>query len=217
MGSGYEGTLKAGRDARLDPRLLDKTHPDDANEIVLTLSTDLIGKIQAVYYYASWDPIALRAEQNAVMLPSRESVALDENREADLALCLSDTTVHIAEDRQGHISAVYKNGRGEQYEAGHLCVWEDGVKIQDDLDDPDGKLAGIVLVKENGRYCGVVCNQNICDSILLRMLLCEDRDLDGYRLLHTWYGDEGKEPCRAQRRIDFLTRSSWATQVWRLE
>ncbi len=204
-------------DARLDPRLLDKTHPDDANEIVLTLSTDLIGKIQAVYYYASWDPIALRAEQNAVMLPSRESVALDENREADLALCLSDTTVHIAEDRQGHISAVYKNGRGEQYDAGRLCVWQDGVKIQDDLTDPDGKLAGIVLVKENGRYCGVVCNQNICDSILLRMLLCEDRGLDGYRLLHTWYGDEGKEPCRAQRRIDFLTRSSWATQVWRLE
>ena len=208
---------KKAIDAHLDLRLLDKTHPNDGNGMILTLSTDLIGKMKALCYYAFWNPDTGRSDQNAAVLASSESIVLDETREGDLAMCLSDTTVHISEDQQGHISAVYNNGRGEQYAAGRLCVWQDGIKIQDDLTDPDAKLAGIVLVKENGRYCGVVCSQTICDSILLRMLLCEDCNMDCYRLLDTWYGDAGKELSQAQRRINYLTRTAWAAQVWQLK
>ena len=205
------------QDANMDMRLLDKIHPNDRNGVVLTLSTDLIGKVKPLNYYAFWNPSTGRAEQSARMLASSESVIMDENHGADLAMCQSDIVLRIWEEHEGRVSALYLNSHGEQYDVGRICVWQNGIKIQDDLTDPDPSLAGIVLVKEGDRYCGVICNQNICDSILLRTLLCEDRNLDRYRLLGTWYGDTGKESSQAQNRINYLTRTAWAVQVWQLE
>ena len=205
------------QDANMDMRLLDKIHPNDRNGVVLTLSTDLIGKVKPLNYYAFWNPSTGRAEQSARMLASSESVIMDENHGADLAMCQSDIVLRIWKEHEGRVSALYLNSHGEQYNVGRICVWQNGIKIQDDLTDPDPSLAGIVLVKEGDRYCGVICNQNICDSILLRTLLCEDRNLDRYRLLGTWYGDTGKESSQAQNRINYLTRTAWAVQVWQLE
>lgn len=217
LACGRDEAEKIAQDAKLDLRLLDKTHPRDDGGIALVLSTDLIGKAKALNYYAFWNPSAGRAEQSARILPSKESAVLNENHEADLAMGQSGIVLHLSEDPQGRVSAFFSNSRGERYEIGRICVWQDGRKLQDDVNDPDPRFAGLVLVKEGGRYCGVLCNQIICDSILLRMLLCEDGKVENFRLLGTWYGETGKEPCQAQRRVDYLARTAWAVQVWQAE
>ena len=208
------GEMLQGRG--LDRSLLEKTHPAASNAVVLTLSTDLIEYSRAMHYYASWNPETGSAGQSSGILASDGSVIPDDNHNADLAMCRSNVILHISENEDGQIAASYIGSDGQQYAAGRICVWQDGIKIQDNTPNPDPRPAGVVLVKEGNRYCGVICSQDLCDCILLRLLLCEDRGLEAFRLAGTWYGDSEHEPSAAERRIRFPKISSRASQVWEI-
>ena len=212
--AGAERLLRA---SGMDPDLLNQTHPERHGGLVLTLSTDLLGKYKALEYYAFWNPKTGRTEQNDLMLLSGASAAPDENGRAELAMQNSDVVLHISEEASGRVSVTVSNSRGETYRAGRVCVWQDGVKRRDDRSDPDSGEIGIVLVKEDGRYCALLCHRDLCDSLLFRLLFCEDRRAEDLRLLGTWYGDTERESCAAQRRIGTGDRTQWTAQVWRLE
>ncbi|MCR5461157.1 MAG: hypothetical protein K6F51_14915 [Acetatifactor sp.] len=208
------GVLKA---ANVDESLLDETHPLDSNTVALTLSTDLMGKIDAITYYGFWDPKEGRVTEDVSYRISKSSVALDEEGKADLEMIGSGIVLHVTEDSQGHVSADYHDASGKLYELGRICVWQDGVKLQDERIQTEDSKPSVVLVKEGNRYCGVICTDNLADSMLLRLLLCEDKSVSNLRYLGTWYGNAEKEPCEAQRRIDPSRHTAWATQLWLYE
>ncbi len=205
------GVLKA---ANVDESLLDETHPLDSNTVALTLSTDLMGKIDAIAYYGFWNPEEGKVTGDVSYRISQSSAALDEEGKADLSMIGSSVVLHVAEDPQGHVSADYHDGQGNAYELGRICVWQDGVKLQDERIPGSESKPSVVLVKEGDRYCGVICTDNLADSVFLRLLLCEDKSISNLRRLGTWYGYSEKEPCEAQRRIDPSKHVAWATQLW---
>ena len=205
------GVLKA---ANADESILEETHPLDSNTVALTLSTDLMGKIDAIAYYGFWDPREGKMTESVNYRISRSSAALDENGKADLTMINSGIVLHVTEDAQGHVSADYHDAQGKAYELGRICVYEDGVKIQDERIPRDEPKPSLVLVKEGDRYCGVICTDNLTDSVFLRLLLCEDKSISNIKYLGTWYGNAENEPCEAQRRIDHSKHTAWATQLW---
>lgn len=208
------GALKA---ANVDESILDETHPLDSNSVALTLSSDLMGKIDAIAYYGFWDPKEGRVTEDVSYRISKSSVALDEEGKADLEMIGSGIVLHVTEDDQGHVTADYHDASGKLYELAHICVWQDGVKLQDERIRTEESKPSVVLVKEGKRYCGVICTDNLTDSMLLRLFVCEDKNVPNLKYLGTWYGNVEKEPCAAQRRIDHTKITAWATQLWLYE
>ncbi|MBP1587382.1 MAG: hypothetical protein ILO53_03145 [Clostridia bacterium] len=209
----------------LDKSILDKTHPLESNEIVLTLSTDLLGKMRALNYYAFWNPAKGRSEMNAGITVSDGSKVLSEEGRADVTMFRSDAVVHVTVNADGSVSANYSDATGKVYELGRLCVWKDGVLVSDEciesrLTGDGGEVrsypTGCVLLIEGDRICGLLCPREVCGSVLVRCLVCEDESVGTLELLGTWYGETEAEPCAAQRRLGVYSESTWVTQVWRL-
>ncbi len=211
-----EGAAELLREAGVDLSILEKTHPEESNGIVLTLSTDLFAKLGAICYYGFWDPGHEAVGAFTDIRFSSESVSLNESGEADLGMLQSGVVLHITEDSPGHITALYRDAQGGVYNLGRICVWQNGIKIQDEQTVPETRSPSLVLVKEGERYCGIICTKNLCDSMLIRLLFCEDNNVEGMRLIDTWYGDTEKEPCAAQSRINYMSQTTWATQVWQI-
>ena len=62
----------------------------------------------------------------------------------------------------------------------------------------------------------MVISQNLCDSMLIRLMFCEDAQVPGIRHLGTWYGSDDLDTCAAQRRIEINYVHAWCTQVWQV-
>ena len=201
----------------IDLELLDQTHPISTNKMALTLSTDLIGKIAAISYYGFWSPEAGGVTEYVDYRVSSKSVTLNEEGKADIPMLRSDIQLHMTEEENGHVTAWYDDTQGTVYQPGRICVWEDGRKLQDERASTETAWLSTVLVKEGDRYSCVICTDNLTDSMLLRLLFCEDRSVENLKFLGTWYGDTEKEPCSAQRRVDNTKIAAWATQLWLYE
>lgn len=197
----------------LDPVLAERTHPADSNEILLVLGTDLLGKIQALSYFAGWDPVTRSPGETAFSITSTAS-AVPEEGGAELTMNAKGYTLRLREEEDGGIRAEYTKDGDPPRIPCRTVVWENGIRVQDQANGTDGLAA--VLLREDGRYCGILCTEQLCDSMLMRMLAGEDAALPEATLLGTWYGDREGEPSDAQRRIRYGGRPAWARQVWRI-
>ncbi|MBQ3277417.1 MAG: hypothetical protein IJH47_10300 [Oscillospiraceae bacterium] len=200
------------RERGLPPSLLDKTHPLRAGPVLLSLSTDLLGKIRAISYFAFWDPETKTAPSVSPIVFSLSSAEMCGGA-AEIPM-RGGRTVYLREDAQGRLRAEYSGPEGERAVPSRLCVWEEGNRRQDDRVD-NGALAAVV-VKENGRCCALLCEEVLCDSMLVRMMVCEDVTMAQAVRLGTWYADTQSESMAAQRRSDYSIRSSRASQVWEI-
>ena len=72
-----------------------------------------------------------------------------------------------AED--GTIRAEYIQDGGAPQAPCRTVVWENGIRIQDEITGTSDLAA--VLFREDGRYCGILCTERLCDSMLFRMML----------------------------------------------
>lgn len=208
-----EGAEAILEEAGADPGLAAKTHPADSNGLVLVLGTDLMGKIQALSYFADWDPATGSPGEPVLSMTSTGSVALEAGA-AELAMAARGYVLRLREAEDGTIRAEYTQDGGAPQIPCRTVVWENGIRIQDEITGTSDLAA--VLFCEDGRYCGMLCTERLCDSMLFRMLAGEDQNLPGATRLGTWYGDCEMEPCAAQRRIRYATRPAWARQVWRI-
>ena len=72
---------------------------------------------------------------------------------------------------------------GETFSPGRICCWKDGEKTQDLVYSGEGPA--VVLAEREGRTSALVCSQNLCNSMLIRLLFCQDRTAEGVTLLNT--------------------------------
>ena len=203
--------------AGLSVDILDMTHPSGDGKVVLTLSTDLIAKIRALNHYAFWNLRTGDTDNGSGTSISLGSVPFDGTDKADIPMYGSGVTLNVSADTEGKIYAEYSDAAGNVFKIGRLCVWEEGTLVQDEILNTDPGLAAAVLVKENGRICGMLCSQDICSSMLVRLFVCGDKNVSGIDFMGEWHGSSDKESCAAQRRISTFARTSWATQLWMFE
>ena len=191
--------------------LLDKTHPEDENPILLVLSSDMMAKIDAIAYYGLWDTDTVSRGEGVYWMPGSASQELLPGSEAVFTLLDPSITLTARMDETGFVQ-VYQQANGEAYHLSRLCVWRDGVRVQDTPLPGNGPAT--VLIEENGRTALFSCSPNLCDSLLVRLYVCMDRTLDGAQLLGNWEGLSSGDLCPAQRRLNVLNQSFWSTQVW---
>ena len=200
--------------AGIDQKYLDMTHPLSSNDMALTLSSDLMGKILAMGYYGFWDPAKGEVTEKVAMFYSRRSFTFDAEGKAAVPMIGANAVTYLTMDPEGTLSAYYTDEQGNQHGVGRVCIWEDGVKIQDKKNVTYRMQPCVILVKEGERYCCALCTNNLTDSMLVRLFFCEDKSVENLTYLGTWYGNTEKEPCAAQRRIDYTHVPSYATQLW---
>lgn len=194
--------------------LLLLTHPADPDPLLLILNSDMLRIYRSLGYFGFWDPAAGAQAENVYMLPSSGSAVL-QNGVAEFSMTDSSYSVILRQDseEQGQFTAEYLD-HGERCIPCRLVLWENGKKIQDTIftDVP----YAVVIVKEKNRYCAVLCSENMCDSMLIRLLVCEDKSIPCAAYVHTWYGQEN-DPCSVQRRINYTSLSSAAVQAWEID
>ena len=196
--------------------LLSMTHPANPDPLLLVLNSDMLRIYRSLGYFGFWDPGTNAQKETVFILPSSVSAVIN-TEETGLSMTDSRYTLFLRPDGQGHISAEYSD-REKRYTPCRLQVWEDGKKIQDEIPDDtktDDRLAAIVA-KEGNRYCGVLCSENVCGSMLIRLLVCQDKSMPQAQYLNTWYGRK-KDDSEAQRRINYTSFPSISVQVWEIE
>ena len=97
---------KALREEGLPQDLLQKTHPENPNPLVLSLSPDLLAKCGAIAYFAFWDPAAREQKEKAYAYTSTASA---EMKDGSLKLKMSNKKykVYLQEDSEGRITGQY--------------------------------------------------------------------------------------------------------------
>ena len=88
------------------------------------------------------------------------------------------------------------------------------MKVQDTA--LPGSGPAVILVRENGVYTAVSCSPNLCDSMLFRLYICQDRTIQGAKLTGTWYGKPTGDPSPAQQRVTMAGLTVWPAQVWEI-
>ncbi len=196
--------------------LLNMTHPTDPDPLLLVLNSDMLRIRRPLGYFGFWDPGTKAQKETVFILPSSASAVINAE-ETELPMTNSRYAVFLQKDAQGHISAEYSDHE-ERNAPCRLQVWEKGKKILDEFSgdaETDDRLA-VIAVKDGERYCAVLCSQNICSSMLIRLLVCEDRSIPQTQYLNTWYGRENDD-SKAQRRINYKSLPSVSVQVWEIE
>ena len=204
---------KVLRDMDIDGALLDRTHPEASDPLLLALSTDMLSKHRALAYFGWWNPDEKAQEAEAFATASASSVPLENGQSGEIAMLDKAYTLYLSADQDGALSGEYADD-GERRKLSRIVVWEAGNRIQDDALDGDGCAA--VIVREAGRYSALLCSENLCDSMLVRMMACEDAGIAAADRLDTWYTDAGEEICAAQRRIQYDDPAAWCVQLWRI-
>ena len=192
--------------------LLDKTHPREERPLLLVMSDDMISKLSAIAHYALWDMEAMAPAGEVSWAVCARSEMLEPGDMVSFET--EDRAVRmIAQmDDEGKIQG-YPSVDGNFTVLSRLCVWKDGVKMQDTGTGGNGMAA--VLVKEDDRYACFFCSVNLCDSMLVRLFICRDRTIPRIRLLGTWENHtENEDPCSAQRRISPAGYAGQVVQIW---
>ena len=193
--------------------ILEYTHPETGSPLVLTLSTDMVAKHGTLAYFAFWNPAARAQEEKTFAVIPDASIALESSRECDMPMRGGEYTLHLSMDAQGRIACTYSGEQGTVTPS-RLCVWEQGERIQDEQYGNDH--AAVVVVREGKSCSAMLCSANLCDSMLIRLMFCEDAHIPGIRHLGTWYGGDDLDTCAAQRRIEINYIHVWCTQLWQI-
>lgn len=203
------GELPAFLTAEQREALLDLTHPREENPILLVLSSDLLRKLRAVSWYGFWDPRALSPAGEAWCTAGIASAVLSPGSETVFRTLVPDLTVSVRTEPSGLLKVSETYG-GRSLQPARVCLWRDGRKVQDL--HLSGSGPAVVLVEEEGRTALFCCTENLCDTMLVRLLVCADQSL-GLRLSGTWYGRRA-DPCPAQCRLFAADRTAWSVQLW---
>ena len=193
--------------------VLDRTHPEEENPILLVLSTDLLSKLGAIAYFGLWDPHTTSQTGSVYWMTGSASRELAPGGEAVFSFTDSSILLTARMDEDGFVR-VSQTQNGEAYHLSRLIVWRDGEKVQDTPLPGNGPVT--ILIEEEGRTALFSCSPNLADSLLVRLYVCGDQTLQGAELLGTWEGAYTADPCPAQRRIGNLGLSGRITQVWDL-
>lgn len=194
-------------------KLLDMTHPKEEKPLLLLLTGDLMVKLEALSYFGLWDLETRTVTGTVYWTHGDASRVLSPGGEAVWHMQTPGIVLRVKMDEAGTAEAeMDKNG--VQYQLSRLCVWEDGVKVQDTA--LPGSGPAVILVRENGVYTAVSCSPNLCDSMLFRLYLCGDRTIQGAKLIGTWYGKPTGDPSPAQQRVTMAGLTVWPAQVWEI-
>ena len=199
--------------AGISGEILEYTHPETNSPLVLTLSTDMVAKHGSLAYFAFWNPAARAQEEKTLLGIPDASIVLESGRESDMPVNGGEYTIHLSMDAQGRIACTYSGEQGTVTPS-RLCVWEDGKRLQDEQYGNDH--AAVAVVREGNSCSALLCSANLCDSMLIRLMFCEDVQVPGIRHLGTWYGSDDLDTCAAQRRIEINYVHAWCTQVWQV-
>lgn len=193
--------------------VLDMTHPEEEKPLLLALTGDLLVKLEALSYFGLWDLETRTAADSVYWTHGDASRELSPGGETVWHMQTPGIVLRVKTDEAGTAEAeMDKNG--VQYQLSRLCVWKDGVKVQDTALPGDGPA--VILVCENGVYTAVSCSPNLCDSMLFRLYICQDRTVKGADLLGTWYGNPIGDPSPAQQRVTMAGLTVWPAQVWEI-
>ena len=178
--------------------LLDKTHPKDKVPLLIVMTDDMIAKAGVISYYGLWDLETMEPSGAMNWSPCTRSEVLEPGGAVVFETSNRAVSVIARMDENGAVQCVPMiNGNASVLS--RLCVWRDGEKLQD-TGPADGGIAA-VLVEDEGRFACFLCTPNMCDTMLVRMFICEDRSIPGIRLLGSWENPGGTDPCPAERRI----------------
>ena len=200
------------RDLNLPPALSEMIYPEASNPLLLSLGTDLLSKLNALEYYAYWDPEE-RASHSSSFISFSTGSARMENGTVRIETDNAFFSLVLRENGQGKADVFYDQ-EGDLVIPRHVRVWEDGILIRS-VDRGNAPLS-VVIIKDGDEYSGALCSEEYCDSMIMRLLVCEDRETDGITWLGTWYSGAEDTCSGAQRRLNYKNQFSWANQVWRI-
>jgi len=153
-----------------------------------------------------------------------ESEDADAQEPVEIPMTDGQYSVTLSRDPQGRITAQYTD-HGEQYTPSRIVIWENGQRIRDDrqtglqsaedMEEQASTLA-LVLVKEEEQYSALLCSENICDSVLIRLLAGEDRTMEEAEYRGTWYGTSRSDVSAVQKRINSDNWQTWTVQAWQI-
>ncbi len=193
--------------------VLDMTHPEEEKPLLLALTGDLLVKLDALSYFGLWDLETRTVADKVYWTHGDASRELSPGGEAFWYMQVPEIVLRVRMDEAGAAEAeMAKNGTA--YRLSRLCVWQDGVKVQDTA--LPGSGPAVILIRENGTYTAVSCSPNLCDSMLFRLYVCQDRTIRGAKLMGTWYEKPTGDPSPAQQRVTMAGLAVWPAQVWEI-
>ena len=194
-------------------RLLSLTHPTDEKPLALLLSADLLPKLSAIAYFGQWDMEERQPGPGVYWSVSTASGALSAGGECRLPMLDPAIAVTVQKDTGGRVDARMDKD-GKEYQLSRLCLWRDGVLVQ------DGPLPGtgpaLVLVEEGGRVCAFSCSPGLEMSMFVRLFIAGDSTLPGFALHSDFPGMYCGDPCPAQQRMAFYRPACCGAQVWEI-
>ena len=207
-------SVETGLSAEERIGLLDLTHPEETVPLLLSLNSDLLSKPQTLSWYGHWDLEtkkqgsvsyirAFKASQPAAPGNVCSFEMNGFNNPLQIRI-LEDSTPEIIDGPPGLVSDLHS-----------MSLWENGECLLER--ELTGSGSCLVLVRENGRLCGLICSPDLKDSMLIRLLVCGEEGIPGVTQIGTWYGDTGDDPCLIQSLLSFKDPGAWGTRLWRLE
>jgi len=192
--------------------LLGRTHPEERVPLLLLLGGEYLRKLEAIGYYGQWDPEKPGSAESLYWMISSGSGTLAPGGTCELRMQDPAIVMTAVMDAGGHVSAGLQKA-GKPYHLSAFSWWKDGVCLQDET--LDGTGPSLMLVEENGRVTAFSAHPLLHRSMLARLYVAKDRELDGIRLLGEWSvpAEDGGVPGR----LKIVSMADWAVQVWELD
>ncbi len=194
--------------------LLNMTHPEENVPLLLTLSSDMLKKLDAISYYGLWDMEQQNQHTSLYRQVSESSGTIIPGSAIRFTMSGSEEelTVLITEDGDAEL---IRDPKTMYYNTSKLSLWENGeCRWEKDL---GGSGPAVILLKEGDRLCAFACNSELRDSLLVRLFVCGDRSVSGTEEAGCWYGDIREGDSRIRSLLNADDRTAWGVRVWRME
>ena len=192
--------------------LLEKTHPEETKPVLIALSSDLLKKMHAICHYGSLDPETGKQRIFSSWSASKTSRPAVPGEVCAFEMNTGDVLrVRITEDGGAEIGP---ETDGVYSGASTLSLWEDGVCLR--VQELDDYGPAVILIRDNGRLCAFSCSLELRNTLLVRLLVCGERDIPGIEAAGTWYGSAGGDECPAQSLLLPDSIAARGIRLWRL-
>ena len=191
--------------------ILAMTHPQEERPLLLVLGNDLLARIRAIAYYGFWDLNKGRPDDGAGLLCANETVsALKPGETCTFTLSSAAIPLHLQMEADG-LSLLPCGSTFDGWSS--LSYWRDGV-LQSEITSERRGYA-VILIEEAGEATAFACTPNLKDSMLVRLYICRDQQLDGFSLLQSWTAPaDAASPL--ERRVRAEAEAS-CVQIWHLD